>query len=120
MGSAGAGGVERNIGSGHRFSCVLCRQTLTTFGATASQYLAAAFGSHTGTETVIALTLQITGLESSFHDTTALVCSSAGGPIWLAHAGVEKRGAILRPLGVTVNALLAGFFRMRFSTIHRS
>lgn len=60
-------------------SAVLRRQTSTTFGATTSQHLTTVFGCHAGTETVYALTLQVAGLECSFHDTTALDGSRAGG-----------------------------------------
>lgn len=54
---------------------LLDSQTLATFGTTTSQYLTAVFGSHAGTETMDAFTLQIAGLESSFHGTFASVRS---------------------------------------------
>jgi len=51
---------------------------MTAFGTTAGQYFTAVLGSHTSTETVSALALQVTGLESSFHDTTALNSYATG------------------------------------------
>lgn len=50
-------------------------QTLAAFGATTGQYLAAVLGGHAGTKAMDAFTLQIAGLECSFHGTFASVRS---------------------------------------------
>jgi len=52
-------GTLRQTGSG--------AQTLAAFGTATGNHLAAVFGGHTSTETVAALTLDNTGLKSTFH-----------------------------------------------------
>jgi len=47
---------------------LLHSQTGTAFGATSSEYLAAIFRGHAGTETVSAFALKYAWLKGSFHD----------------------------------------------------
>ena len=59
--------MENSDGSQSAPKADLYRQPFTALGATGGQYFAAILGGHTGTETVVALALDVARLECPFH-----------------------------------------------------
>lgn len=71
-------------------------ETLPAFGTTRIDNGTAGTGAHSGTKTMGTLTLEVAGLESSFHDLNRCLCAKITG----CHPGsymLSKRAATILP-----------------------